>query len=106
MLSASGAVTAFATQYLASNPKIPDDFHVSPSVLDDFKVFLSARSIQPGVSEWTGERSWLINHLELEIVTQAKGVAKGDEVEANFNPQIQAAVKALRSGSVLAKAEK
>ncbi len=106
VLSNSGAVTAFATQYLSTHPKLSDPFQVSPQTLDEFKVFLSERNIQPGVSEWATEHTWLINHLKLEIVTQAKGVAAGDEVEASFNPQVQAAVSALKSGTVLAKAER
>ncbi len=102
VLSASGAVTAFATQYLAAHPKIADPFEVTPEIVDEFKVFLSGRNIQPGVSEWTSEHTWIINHLKQEIVTQAEGVAKGDEVEASFSPQVQAALHALLSDTVLA----
>lgn len=102
VLTASGSVTSFATQYLSTHSKLPEPFVITPNMLDDFKVFLSARNIQPGVSEWTTERTWLLNHLRLEIVTQANGVAKGDEVEASFDPQIQAALAAMSSGTVLA----
>lgn len=104
VLSASGAVTAFATDFLSRNPKPPKDFKVTPEILDEFKVFLSSRNIQPGVSEWTTERTWLINHLQLEIVTQADGVARGDEVEASFSPQIQAALRAINEQLLVASA--
>lgn len=95
VLVASGYITTFATQYLAEHPKISETFEPTPSMLDDFKVFLSSRNIQPGVSEWSGERIWLIAHLREEIVTQAFGVAKGDEVQAQTDPQTQAALKAV-----------
>ncbi len=105
VLTASGAMTAFATEYLQQHPSIPDNFRVTPELIDELKVFLSARNIQPGISEWTTEHTWLSRHLQEEIITQAKGVAKGDEVEASFNPQVQAALRALMDGGVLATAQ-
>jgi carboxyl-terminal processing protease len=38
---------------------------------------------------------WVRSRLKEEIVTQARGVDKGDEIEAQRDPQIQAALKAL-----------
>ena len=104
VLTASGGLTAFATEYLQQHPNIPDNFSVPPDLIDELKVFLSARNIQPGVSEWTAEHTWLTRHLQEEIVTQAKGVAKGDEDEAAYNPQVQAALKALEITKFLAEA--
>ena len=101
VLTASGAITAFATEYLQQHPAVADSFNVTPEMLDELKVFLSGRNIQPRLSEWTDEHTWLVRHLQEEIVTQAKGVAKGDEVEATFNPQVQAALKAVTDGTHL-----
>lgn len=95
VLTASGAITSFATQYIGSHPSITESFEITPATLDDFKVFLSSRNIQPGISEWSNERNWLLAHLKEEIVTQALGVAKGDEVQARTDPQTQAALKAI-----------
>jgi carboxyl-terminal processing protease len=95
VLDASGAVTAFATQYLASHLPLPDKFEVTPDVLDDFKVNLAARAIQPGVGEWIADQEWIKSRLKEEIVTQARGVDKGDEVAAQRDPQVQAALRAL-----------
>lgn len=99
VLDGSGAFMAFATEYLASHSPLPDPFKVTPETIDDFKVFLATRRIQPAVAEWSTERSWISNHLKEEIVTQARGVDKGDEIQAQFDPQIQAALKAVREGS-------
>jgi carboxyl-terminal processing protease len=95
VLDASGAVTAFATQYLANHAPLPENFEVTSEVLDDFKVNLAGRAIQPGVGEWIADQQWIKSRLKEEIVTQARGVDKGDEVQAQRDPQVQAALKAL-----------
>src|SRR5205823_9053626 len=64
VLDASGAVTAFATQYLSTHSPVPAAFEVTPDTIDDFKVFLSARRIQPSVAEWTRERYWVTTRLK------------------------------------------
>lgn len=103
VLDGSGALMAFATEYLAGHPAPADPFHITPETIDEFKVFLAARRIQPNIAEWTNERPWLSNHLKQEIFTQARGVDKGDEIQAQFDPQIQAALKALHAGALLAE---
>jgi carboxyl-terminal processing protease len=95
VLTASAAITSFATQYISNHSPLPKNFTPDAAMLDDFKVFLSSRNIQPGVPEWSAERTWLLDHLKAEIVTQAEGVAKGDEIEAQTDPQVQAALRAI-----------
>jgi carboxyl-terminal processing protease len=95
VLDSSGAVTAFATQYLAAHSPLPEKFEVTADLLDDFKVNLAVRNIQPNVAEWISDQPWIKSRLKEEIVTQARGVDKGDEVSAQRDPQVQAALKAL-----------
>jgi len=95
VLDASGALTEFATQYLAKHSPLPDPFEVPPDVLDELKVELATRSIQPNAAEWSAEQAWIKSRLQEEIVTQARGVDKGDEVLAQRDPQVQAALKAV-----------
>lgn len=102
VLDASGVITSFATQYLSTHSPLPDSFEVTPEILDDFKVFLASRQIQPRMAEWSAERLWVSGRLKEEIVTQAQGVAKGDEVQAEHDPQVQAALKAMQGNSQLA----
>ncbi|HMF77861.1 MAG TPA: S41 family peptidase [Bryobacteraceae bacterium] len=97
VLDASGAVTSFATQYLANHSPLPAKFEVTSDVLDDFKVFLSARNIQPTVADWSSQRTWITSRLKEEITMQAQGVDKGDEIHAQSDPQIQAALNAMLS---------
>ncbi|MBV8552069.1 MAG: S41 family peptidase [Acidobacteriaceae bacterium] len=98
VLDASGAVTFFATQYLAKHSPLPHPFEITPDNIDEFKVYLSSRQIQPSVAEWSADRTWISSRLKEEIVTQANGVAAGDEVHAQADPQVRAAIKALRDG--------
>jgi len=57
--------------------KIAEDFDVTPAQVDEFRVFLSQRQIQPSIAEWSGEREFIRNRLKTEIFNQALGVAKG-----------------------------
>ncbi len=95
ILDASGLMTAFATHYLAEHSPLPEHFEVTSELLDELKVELAARSIQPGASEWINETRWLKSRLKEEIVTQARGVDKGDEVLAERDPQVLAALQAI-----------
>lgn len=103
VLDGSGAIMSFATQFLAQHTPLPDTFRVTPEVMDEFKVYLAGRQIQPGVAEWSNEHTWLSSHLKQEIITQARGVDKGDEVQAQYDTQVQAALKAMKSDALLAQ---
>lgn len=103
VLDGSGSFTSFATQYLSTHPSLPKPFRVTPEIIDDFHVYVSARRIQPTIAEWTEEKPWVSNRLEEEILTQAYGVDKGDEVAAQQDPQTQAALTAIESKGLLAE---
>ncbi len=94
VLDGSGSFTSFATEYTRTH-KVTGEFDVTPALLDEFQVYLSQRGIQPGVAEWSSERPFIANRLKTEIFNQTLGVAKGDEVEAQRDPQIRKAVEAL-----------
>jgi carboxyl-terminal processing protease len=100
VLDASGAVTTYATDYLTKHSPLPETFDVTPDMLDDFKVFLSLHNIQPSVADWSRDRKWIVNRLEEEVVTQARGVAAGDRIAAERDPQLQQALKAVESKPV------
>jgi|SRR5579871_18920 len=94
VLETSGAFTTFATDYLQKD-KVTPDFEVTPSLVDDFQVYLSERRIQPNVAEWSSELGFIRIRLKEEIFNQALGVEKGDEVEAQRDPQIQRALELI-----------
>ena len=101
VIDGSGAGTSFASEYLGSHTPLPASFQVTPAIVDDFKVYLATRNIQPSVGEWSQETIWITQRLMEEIVTQARGVAAGDELAAKRDPQVQAALHALQTGNAL-----
>jgi carboxyl-terminal processing protease len=105
VLDASGSFTSFATEYLARN-SVDERFEVASGLMDDFKVFLAQRSIQPSLAEWSREREFIRNRLKAEIFNQSLGVDKGDEVEAQRDPQILKALEAVLSGARPAQARR
>jgi carboxyl-terminal processing protease len=102
ILDASGVLTSFATRYLSEHSPLPASFNVTSEMMDELKVYLAGRQIQPSIAEWSAERSWISQRLLEEIVTQARGVAKGDELQAQRDPQVQSALKAMLENGLLA----
>jgi carboxyl-terminal processing protease len=99
VLDGSGILTSFATEFIqqhdAKSDGVRPDFEVTPAMLEDFQVYAGQRDIQPSVAEWSRERDWLQSRLKQEIFNQALGVAKGDEVEAQRDPVVRAAIERL-----------
>ena len=95
VLDASGSLTSFAGEYLRTHT-VSDDAQVTSEMLDELKVFLSERSIQPPVADWLTHRGWIASRLQQEILTLKFGVARGDEIELQRDPVIQTAVRKLR----------
>ena len=94
VLDATGALTTFAGEYVQAHD-IKDDFEVTPQVLDQLQVFLSARNIRPGVGDWLRDRDLIQSKLKQEIFNLKFGVARGDEIEMRRDPVVQEALKAL-----------
>jgi carboxyl-terminal processing protease len=94
VLDASGVMTSFATEF-TQKTHVAENFDVSPSVLEDFQIFAGQHQIQPSVADWLRDRDWVQSRLKQEILNQSLGVAKGDEVEAQRDPVVRAAVERL-----------
>jgi carboxyl-terminal processing protease len=93
-LDASGIITSFATEYI-QNHKVTEKFDITSAILEEFQVYAGQRNIQPSVGEWAKERGWVQSRVKQEIVNQALGVAKGDEVEEQRDPVVRAALERL-----------
>jgi carboxyl-terminal processing protease len=94
VLEASGSLTYFATEYVQTH-EIPQDFDVTPAILDQLKVALSQRNIQPGIGDWLRDRDLIQSRLRQEIVNLKFGVAQGDRIEMQRDPLVQRAIGAL-----------
>lgn len=95
VLDASGSLTSFASEYVQAH-EIPADFEVTPELLDELRAFLTARRIQPAVSDFLKSRAWMQSRLKQEIFNFKFGVAKGDEVEMQRDVVVQSAIRKLR----------
>jgi carboxyl-terminal processing protease len=96
VLDASGSFVSFGAPY-ARDHKITPDFEVTGTLLDQFRGYLAEHDIQPPVSDWLSERPWIESRLKQEIFNLSFGVAKGDEVEAQRDPIMRAALRSLAS---------
>jgi carboxyl-terminal processing protease len=80
VLDATGALTTFAGEYVTSH-QIDSSFEVTPAILDQLQVYLSARDIRPGISDWLHDRDVIQSKLKQDIFNLKFGVEKGDQVE-------------------------
>jgi carboxyl-terminal processing protease len=94
VLEASGSFTSFAVEYVRDH-KITAGWDLSGEVLDQFQTWLSERRIQPSLHEWIENRGFIQSRLKTELYNLALGVEKGDEVEAQSDPQVQKALEAV-----------
>ena len=94
MIEATVSYTQFATEFAAKH-KVDDTFDISPDVMDDFKVFLAERRIQPPIGDWFKDKDRIRTRLKQEIITIALGVSKGDEIDVQLDTGVQRAVARL-----------
>jgi carboxyl-terminal processing protease len=95
VLELSGSFSTFATEYIQRKRTIPPDFQVTPAIVDEYRAMLTQHNIQPSLAEWSRDLDWTRDRLQQEIVNQALGVAKGDEIELRRDPVVRAAVEVV-----------
>jgi len=94
VLEGSGALTSFAGEYVQTH-EIDQDFEVTPEILDQLKVFLSQRDIQPGIADWLRDRDLIQSKLKQEVVNLKFGVERGDEIEMLRDQVVRQAIQSL-----------
>ncbi len=95
-LENANAFLDFARFYMTQHKDIPDSFDVSPEMLDDFKLWLLKQGASLNEQLWVANRPYLRRRLKVEISNLAFGVARGDQAAAADDPQVQAAVAAVK----------
>ena len=85
----------FARRLRAEGHPVPPEFKVSPKLLDEFRGFLRQRDLTVTEKLWSDNRSFIRTRLKTEIFNLTFGVARGDEVAALADPQVQRAVELL-----------
>jgi carboxyl-terminal processing protease len=94
VLDATGLLTVFASGY-ARDHEIAEHLEISPALLDELRLFLSERSIQPSVGDWLSQREWISSRLKQELFNVKFGVARGDRLEVERDPVVKAALKKI-----------
>ncbi len=89
------AFLEFARRYIASGRKVAENGDFPPAVLDEFRGFLSENQLPVNEKLWSENRNYIRIRLKTEIYNLAFGVAKGDQVAAESDPQVQRAVELL-----------
>ncbi len=96
-VAASNSYLDFAQKLVRERGgKIDRSFEVTPAILNEFQLFLSARQIQPNLAEWTSNLDIIRAGLKQEVLTLTVGVDAGEEVELRLDPQVKAAVRAIK----------
>jgi carboxyl-terminal processing protease len=95
-LDGNALITAYATEWLRTNPKPQAGFRLPRVVLDKYQLWLAEKNVQPSLQEWSLDRDWIHSRLEQEITNLSLGVEFGDEIEARRDPQIQRAVYEIK----------
>lgn len=86
----------FARRLRANGQSIPPDFKVSPQLLDEFRSFLLQQDLPVTEKLWSENRTFIRTRLKTEMFTLNFGVARGDEVAALADPQVQRAVELVK----------
>ncbi|MDA0205653.1 MAG: S41 family peptidase [Acidobacteria bacterium] len=98
LLKSSGVLLDFAREYIGGK-KIPDDFKVTPNVLDEFQLYLSERGARPPLDIWTANVEFIRYSVEQEIVTLSLGLDRGEQIESMHDPQVLAALAAVSAAA-------
>ncbi len=96
-LENANAFFDFARVYVTDHKDVSDSFQVTPEVLDEFKLWLRKQGAALTEELWIANRAYLRQRLKVEVFNLAFGVARGDQVAAAADPQVQAAVAAVKA---------
>jgi hypothetical protein len=94
-LEARQAFLDFARTFVAGNKTVTESFTVNADLLESFKGYLHQHNIGLNETLWSSNLPYIRNRLKVEIFNLALGVAKGDQIAAATDRQIQAAVAEL-----------
>ena len=94
VLEGSASFTTFAAGYIKDH-KIAYGWEVPQSMLDEFQLWLGERKIQPGLREWLENRDFIASRLKEDVYNLALGVDRGDEVQAQRDPQVRQALDSV-----------
>ncbi len=90
-----GVFLEFARHLRGAGRSLPPDGEITPALLDEFRGFLGEQQVPVNEKLWSENRNFIRTRLKTEIFNLSFGVARGDEVAASADPQVQRAVELL-----------
>ena len=91
----------FSKHYLASHPSVPKDFQVDDAVLQQFKDFIKAKSIDVSEADIQANLDWVKESIKSDLFTSQFGQMEGMRVRADWDPQIQKALSFMPQAQAL-----
>jgi carboxyl-terminal processing protease len=90
----------FSKHYLATHT-VPRDFVVDDAVMQEFKTFLKANTIDYTDAEIAGVNDWVKESIKSDLFTSQFGQLEGLKVRAQWDPQIAKAITFLPQAQAL-----
>jgi carboxyl-terminal processing protease len=90
-LDQRGAFTDFAADLFTLQQRVPRSFQPDARTLSDFKDFLRRSGVSAPDQYWNQDQDYLKLRLRTELMNLAYGLAVGDQVAAEGDPQVQRA---------------
>ena len=84
----------FSKHYLATH-SITKDMTVDPAMQQEFKDFLKSKKVDYTDTEFTDNLDWIKAMIKKEMFTSQFGQTMGNEVIAQWDPQVQKALAFL-----------
>jgi carboxyl-terminal processing protease len=94
------AFSNFSDHYTASHA-VPKDMVIDDAVLTQFKDFLKSRKVEYTDKDFADNIDWIKAMIKKELYTSEFGLAKGNEVIAEWDPQISKALTYMPEAQAL-----
>jgi carboxyl-terminal processing protease len=103
-LNQRGLFTSFADDYMTYHGRVAESFEPDSQVLQEFKDFLAKENLRTPQEYWTPDEDYLKLRIKMELVTLARGLDAGSEVEVRGDPQVRKAASLFPQIAQLLKA--
>ncbi|MCL5005837.1 MAG: S41 family peptidase [Acidobacteria bacterium] len=91
-LNQGGRFTDFASQYLTYHNNVGKSFEVNSRVLSDFHNFLIDQGIRVPLEYWAMDQDYIKLRIKTEVFNLLYGLAAGNQVQTEGDPQVQKAL--------------
>ncbi len=93
----------FVKSFLATEPKITEDFEADESVLVQFRTYLEERNFPYSEPDIQANLDWIKLRIRKEVFTSVFGRDAGQRVAINGDPQVQRAISVMDQARELAE---